>query len=281
VLGTYRLLETCAATKAVSAQRAEADSSGDKANGDSTVIHHKRCLRSQSPPLSLIAFTFPLSHFAGTSCDNIHHLRHRTAFTTSYTQRISQSSFAPYNRMVPSTDMTARQAYIEESHPSLQASMDDFEAREFSPTFPELQSQHSGFRSGNNSEYSEQSSRRSYSPPAWRKAGSGWFQHPNLSPSRGGFRSKEPSPQYHDAEDGDGDDDGDVTIYRQAVKKPLPGSPTKGRSPSNSPEPQTGPSAGEVDRGGGAQVKAGADVNAQTPEPESPGVETPTQSNCK
>ncbi|RMX98841.1 hypothetical protein D0867_12302, partial [Hortaea werneckii] len=118
-----------------------------------------------------------------------------------------------------STAMTARQAYLELSGNSLAASanMDSPElpanSREFSPTLPDYPSQHSGFRSNINSDYSEQtsSSRRSYSPPAWRKAGSGWFNHhydqSSLSPSRArGYRSKEPSPQYHDAiEEDDGD----------------------------------------------------------------------------
>ncbi|KAF2765850.1 hypothetical protein EJ03DRAFT_279264 [Teratosphaeria nubilosa] len=157
--------------------------------------------------------------------------------------------------------MTARQAYMQESHPSLQASMEDYEAREFSPTFPDLPSQNSGFRSGVNSEFSEQSSRRSYSPPAWRKAGSGWFKHPSLSPSRAGYRSKEPSPQYHDATE---DGDGEVTEYRMATRVPLPGSPTKGRSPTNSPEPPAFARAGEIDRGGDFRFSTRLDVVQRT-----------------
>ncbi|RMY61032.1 hypothetical protein D0865_01196 [Hortaea werneckii] len=179
--------------------------------------------------------------------------------------------------------MTARQAYLELSGNSLAASanMDSPElpanSREFSPTLPDYPSQHSGFRSNINSDYSEQtsSSRRSYSPPAWRKAGSGWFNHhydqSSLSPSRArGYRSKEPSPQYHDAIE---EDDGDVTLHQAAARIPLPLSPTKGRSPSNSPEPNFGAGAGEVDRGGG-----GGHVNASD-DTESHALETPTQSN--
>lgn len=177
----------------------------------------------------------------------------------------------------PIADMTARQAYLELSHPSLSlaGSMDSpdlpYNSREFSPTMPEMPSQHSGFRSNLNSDYSEQSSRRSYSPPAWRKAGSGWFDHHSLSPSRAGRRSKEPSPQYHDALE----EEGDVTAHNIASRIPLPGSPTKGRSPSNTPEPQLGERGREVDRGGGdARIESNE-------EPESPALETPTQSNCK
>lgn len=166
-------------------------------------------------------------------------------------------------------EMTSRQAYLD-SHPSINASMDDFEAREFSPTVPDLPSQHSGFRSNNGSEYSERS-RRSYSPPAWRKAGSGWFKHQSLSPNRSGFASKETSPQYHSADE---EGDGDVTAYRSATRIPLPRSPVKGRSPSNSPGPLIGTGASEGDRGGG-------DTTFVNDEPNSPTQQTPTESNCK
>ncbi|EMC97782.1 hypothetical protein BAUCODRAFT_31776 [Baudoinia panamericana UAMH 10762] len=175
--------------------------------------------------------------------------------------------------------MTARQAYLDYS---FNASMDDYEApaREFSPTMPfDLPSQHSGFRSNVASEYSESgSSRRSYSPPAWRKAGSGWFKHPSLSPTRERRRSKESSPQY--AGPGEEGDDGDVTAYRIATTVPLPGSPTKGRSPSNSPEAEVRPGA-QVDRGGGGGGGEGrlppeTHVNNER---ESAEPDTPTQSN--
>lgn len=177
--------------------------------------------------------------------------------------------------------MTSRHAAYE-SHPSIDASMDDFEApREFSPTVPDIPSQHSGFRSNAASEYSEaSSSRRSYSPPTWRKAGSGWFKHHSLSPTRGGWRSTEASPQYHSAEEDEGD--GEVTAYQTATKIPLPASPTKGRSPSNSPELGNGLGANIVDRGGGGPSSPSQYVNAHSDaEPESPALDTPTQSNCK
>ncbi|TKA71586.1 hypothetical protein B0A55_08321 [Friedmanniomyces simplex] len=171
--------------------------------------------------------------------------------------------------------MTSRQAYLE-SHSSLGASMDDFEPPrdDFSPTVPDYPSQHSGFRShgGGGSEYSEHSSsRRSTSPPAWRRAGSGWFRPHVLSQAsrEAGAGSREGSPQfYHDALD---EEDGDVTAYRMATRLPLPGSPMKGRSPSHTPEPERMRDAGDVDRGGGER--------AQTEEVELGDAETPTQSN--
>lgn len=175
--------------------------------------------------------------------------------------------------------MTAHQQGFLDSHPSLAASMEDFEApREFSPTLPDYPSQHSGFRSQGGSELSEGSDRRSYSPPPWRKAGSGWFHHPSLSPSRAGHRSKEASPQYHDALEQEYDD-GDVTAYRIATRVPLPSSPTKGRSVSNTPEPESRHGPGEIDRGGGLETVNEREESAQ-PEQHS-GLDTRTQSNCK
>nr|POE74761.1 hypothetical protein CFP56_37292 [Quercus suber] len=166
--------------------------------------------------------------------------------------------------MITSNDMTAPH-YLDYSHPSISASMDDFEAREFSPTVPDIPSQHSGFRSPQASEYSEASSgRRSYSPPAWRKAGSGWFKHQTLSPGRAGFASKESSPG----------EDGELTAYRI----PLPDSPIKGRSPSNSPEPN---GVYVEDGARTASPAVAVNVNA-TPEMEgleSPMEDTPTQNN--
>ena len=164
--------------------------------------------------------------------------------------------------------MTSRQAYLD-SHPSINASMDDFEAREFSPTVPDIPSQHSGFRSNNLSEYSESDSRRSHSPPPWRRAGSGWFKHhPSLSPHRSGFVSREISPQYHSA-----NEDEDVTAYRSAARIPLPRSPSKGRSPSHSPE-ALGTDAG--DKGGGDATLVNVQASEETEEHK-----LPTESNCK
>ncbi|CZT20740.1 uncharacterized protein RCC_06598 [Ramularia collo-cygni] len=170
---------------------------------------------------------------------------------------------------------TSRQHYLD----SVNASMEDYELKgEFSPTLPDLPSCHSGFRSPQASDYSEVSSRRSYSPPAWRKAGSGWFKHhQTLSPHRGGYNSKDVSPQYISADE-DGDD-GNVTAYRTARRIPLPESPIKGQSPTNSPEPQTAGGATECDNGDGGTSTA-RQMSEQTEKaPESPTTQTPTQNN--
>jgi len=155
--------------------------------------------------------------------------------------------------------------------------MEDFEAREFSPTVPDLPSQHSGFRSGVSSYVSSNASsnRRSESPPAWRKAGSGWFKHQaTLSPTRQGYSSREGSPEYHSA-----DDEGDVTVYPLPARIPLPESPTKGRSPSPSPQPIFGGGANNVNT---YAMNARPDaMPIRGEEPESGDQRTPTQMNCK
>ncbi|KAK3054205.1 hypothetical protein LTR09_004983 [Extremus antarcticus] len=155
--------------------------------------------------------------------------------------------------------MTARQSYLDaHSHPSVAHSMDDFEPRsdDFSPTFPDVPSHHSGFRSPHMSEYSE-ASRRSYSPPAWRRNGSGWFKQPSLSPEKSGYAgSRECSPQYRSV-GGEG----------FAARIPLPMSPSQGRSPRCSPERDVGAGAGEEELGGGdtTVLNAPRDVQAEAP----------------
>ncbi|KAK5139313.1 hypothetical protein LTR04_003692 [Oleoguttula sp. CCFEE 6159] len=114
-------------------------------------------------------------------------------------------------------------------HHSIAASLEDFERAEQrtrSPAFG-IPSQYSAFRS--DSELSEELD-QSYSPPAWRKAGSGWYNHQQFAntPSQ----SRETSPQYESAGEGE-----PTAVFPGPAQIPLPGSPLKGRSPSPSPEP--------------------------------------------
>lgn len=104
---------------------------------------------------------------------------------------------------------------------------------------PELSRTHSQsrlqFRSPEASEYSDATDpnvQGSWSPPAWRKAGSGWFKHHDGLASP--MRSREASPLKDDEED-DEDQDMDITA---AAEIPLPGSPVKGRSISRSMSPE-------------------------------------------
>lgn len=143
---------------------------------------------------------------------------------------------------------TAHDYPVFDSTPSLSASMEDFESRDISPNLSRtLSRSHLQFRSPVASEYSDVTDAHvqgSWSPPAWRKAGSGWFKHHDGLASP--MRSREGSPQKDDeCHDVDGDDE-DMTA---AAEIPLPRSPSKGRSLSRSlspervsrgPEPQSG-----------------------------------------
>ena len=138
-----------------------------------------------------------------------------------------------------------------DDHPSLSASLEDFEHNEnrspMSPTFA-LPSQHSGFKS-DESELDVEASDGPWSPPgaspaAWRRdsaMGSGWYRHQpylqeNQSPkaSTSPSRSRNTSPQYESAREDEGE-----TL--QPANIPLPRgsmSPVKERSPSASPYPK-------------------------------------------
>lgn len=120
--------------------------------------------------------------------------------------------------------------------------MEASEATQFSPTLPEQ----SGYSSNESEDSPDLDAARSYSPPAWRKAGSGWFKHqPSLSPSTQ-LISREPSPEYQSADERNQSDAEDADTEQGShahaphplpTRIPLPVSPVKGRSPSISPEP--------------------------------------------
>ncbi|KAI9699949.1 MAG: hypothetical protein M1836_002483 [Candelina mexicana] len=118
---------------------------------------------------------------------------------------------------------------IFDDHPSLSASLEDFEHNDTrSPVFA-IPSQHSGFKS----EASGSDSSGPWSPPAWRRTNAWQRDQPyqeelvRSSPSR----SREPSPQYESATEGD-------TLLPANVR--LPATPLK-RSPSPSPFPEDRP----------------------------------------
>ncbi|KAF5867038.1 hypothetical protein ETB97_006884 [Aspergillus alliaceus] len=156
-----------------------------------------------------------------------------------------------------------------DDHPSLDASLEDFENTSNahrSPVFG-LPSQHSGFRSEESDAEEDDMTPNGerWSPPGFQRydyvQGSGWYRHQpylrkidqdrlglkptvGLSPSQ----SREPSPQYEDALEApmagkrsSSTDTGDLTI---AANVPLPidaESPHKTRSPSTGPAPGTSP----------------------------------------
>ena len=133
-----------------------------------------------------------------------------------------------------------------DDHPSLDASLTDFEHNERSPVFG-LPSQHSGFKSSEESDSEDEPvSEEPWSPPAWRQqtAAGDWFRQkpfPDpkdntlLKPSTSASRSRGTSPQYESAQE-----DEDLTV---PANIPLPRgsmSPVKEASPSPSPFPEGG-----------------------------------------
>lgn len=154
--------------------------------------------------------------------------------------------------------------HVFDDHPSLEASLEDFENNSRrSPLFG-MPSQHSGFRSeeSDGEEEDPPPPEPRWSPPGLRQhdyvPDSGWYRHQpyprdkkainerlhlkptvglNLSPSQ----SREPSPQYEDALEGPREDRGsDDTV---AANVPLPigaDTPQTGRSPSPGLPPNLG-----------------------------------------
>jgi hypothetical protein len=132
-----------------------------------------------------------------------------------------------------------------DDHPSLDASLQDFEPGSSdngqSPRFG-YPSHHSGFRSDSESEMAESVSGGRFSPPAWRREGNGnrssgfWNKGANTLGKRS-YDSRESSPEYEDADDGQ-----DATLAAAARTRLPTGSlsPEKGRSPSPDPFPSRG-----------------------------------------
>ncbi len=124
-----------------------------------------------------------------------------------------------------------------DDHPSLAASLEDFEHNDRSPTFG-LPSQHSGFKSDESEPEGDSTSEGPWSPPAWRSqtADAAWYRHQPyaqdnrlLRPSKSPSRSRTTSPQHQSAEAAE---EGDTIL---AANIPLPRgsmSPIKEQSPS-------------------------------------------------
>jgi hypothetical protein len=165
-----------------------------------------------------------------------------------------------------------------DDHPSLSASLEDFETATDNRRSPllDLPSQHSGFRSeesdndGDDDDDLTTAPIEPWSPPGFHRhdfvPNSAWYrQQPYARKEDNGrldlrptirsspSQSREPSPQYEDAPEtppvGVTKNDVDLTDITLAANVPLPmgrDSPLKGRSPS----PDPGPSRGCDDHGG-------------------------------
>ncbi|KAL2851947.1 hypothetical protein BJY01DRAFT_103167 [Aspergillus pseudoustus] len=147
-----------------------------------------------------------------------------------------------------------------DDHPSLDASLEDFENTSNSHRSPlfGLPSQHSGFRSESDNEDEDATPHGDrWSPPGFRRyddnvPGSGWYRHQpynriidherfGLKPTVGisPSQSREASPQYEDAPEAPmagtrslSAETGDVTVAASVPLPPDADSPLKGRSPS-------------------------------------------------
>lgn len=149
-----------------------------------------------------------------------------------------------------------------DDHPSLDASLEDFENNSNSHRSPVfgLPSQHSGFRSEDSDGEIEEPTGERWSPPGLRQhdyvQGSAWYRHqpylrkshPNaerleLKPTIGlssPSPSREPSPQYEDALEGPAKahtETGDLTVAANVPLPPAADTPQKGRSLSPGPGP--------------------------------------------
>lgn len=117
-----------------------------------------------------------------------------------------------------------------DDHPSIAASLEDFESSEprHSPIL-DIPSHHSGFKAADlESEPGSSDSAGPWSPPAWHRPATGWFNNDILIANaatayRSPTRSRESSPEHDD----------------EPTKIPLPYSPEKGRSISPSPQPSS------------------------------------------
>ncbi|KAL8873955.1 MAG: hypothetical protein Q9174_000642 [Haloplaca sp. 1 TL-2023] len=128
-----------------------------------------------------------------------------------------------------------------DDHPSLSASLEDFEHHDRSPTFG-VPSQHSGFKSDDSEAEADAQSDGPWSPPAWGRqtAEAGWYRHQpyaqdsrHLKPSMSPSRSRNTSPQCQVVKEDEGD-----TVLPANI--PLPRgstSPVKEQSPSAEPMP--------------------------------------------
>ncbi|KAL4920160.1 hypothetical protein BDW62DRAFT_23577 [Aspergillus aurantiobrunneus] len=145
-----------------------------------------------------------------------------------------------------------------DDHPSLDASLEDFENTSNSHRSPVfgLPSQHSGFRSEESDGEDEDTTPvgERWSPPGFRRydyvLGSGWYRHQpysrkidherfGLKPTVGvsPSQSREPSPQYEDAPEAPmaghrslSTETGDVTVAANVPLPPEADAPLKGRS---------------------------------------------------
>lgn len=137
---------------------------------------------------------------------------------------------------------------LDDDHPSLSASLEDFENNERSPVFG-VPSQHSGFKSEESEDDDEPVSEDPWSPPAWRqqKAAGGWYRHQPYPQDNNLLKASVSASRSRGTSYESAREDEDVTM---PANIPLPRgsmSPVKEQSPepSASPYPEGGQDFGQ------------------------------------
>lgn len=157
------------------------------------------------------------------------------------------------------------------------ASMEDFESTSYtasvsrSPSRLQLKPSKTPIESIY-TDMSVDSLQNSWSPPAWRKAGSGWFKQQTGTSSPVHSRTNSPVRNK-----GDFEEDNDMQDIDDAAEIPLPGSPTKGRSISRSLSPQRRSESPMRP----AVIISPPSISCRTRCTESPEIHHVRQNNCK
>ncbi len=138
------------------------------------------------------------------------------------------------------TMMAAREwsPQVDDEHPSLSASLEDFENNGRSPAFG-LPSQHSGFKLEESVSEDEPVSEEPWSPPAWRQqnAAGGWYRHQPYPQDNNLLKASVSASRSRGTSYESAREDEDVTM---PANIPLPRgsmSPVKEQSPEPSPSP--------------------------------------------
>lgn len=166
-----------------------------------------------------------------------------------------------------------------DDHPSLDASLRDFEANSdmglsprilssLSPNLP-YPSHHSGFRSDTSSELAD--SLGGYSPPAWRRDENGHRSSGFWSSAKQGHLLSRSSRETSPGDDSDSDDERCDDTLAAAARTRLPTgslSPEKRRSPSPEPYPAGNADFAHVFGGGAVKKEDAEEQTVVQPSPE-------------
>lgn len=166
------------------------------------------------------------------------------------------------------TTTTTQKRRIYDSHPSITASMEDFESHILSPDLLNIAANSRlKLRSPAASVYSDMSEDQyaGWATPPWRKHGTGWYSHQAGLGLKSPPRSREASPLFEQHEEEEAEEGDDVDVLT-AARIALPESPVKGRSPERSLSPEEeAAAAAAVAAAAAATTTPGTQVPYMTP----------------